>query len=100
MATTTTTTTTEKPKSDKFLIYGATGYMGRLMLEQYFQRGGNKEKVIIGGRNASKVMKLSRQYGVNYRVFDLKFSGLIDQNIQDVFLVLLLVTLILMMFSI
>jgi len=64
--------------------------MGHLILELYFQRGGDKDKIIIAGRNSSRLMQLSLKYDVTYRVFDLKSPNIIDQNIRDVFAVLLI----------
>lgn len=56
------------------LIYGATGYTGRLIVERALARG---IRPVIGGRSASAVAKLAARHGLRSRVFDLdaKIAG-------------------------
>lgn len=49
------------------LIYGATGYTGRMAAERAVALGLNVE---IAGRNQQRLASLAAQLGVNYRVFD------------------------------
>lgn len=49
------------------LIYGATGYTGRMAAERARALGLNVE---IAGRNQQRLASLAAQLGVNYRVFD------------------------------
>ncbi|EGH45713.1 MULTISPECIES: saccharopine dehydrogenase family protein [Pseudomonas syringae group] len=49
------------------LIYGATGYTGRMAAERARALGLNIE---IAGRNQQRLASLAAQLGVNYRVFD------------------------------
>lgn len=49
------------------LIYGATGYTGRMAAERARALGLNVE---IAGRNQQRLASLTAQLGVNYRVFD------------------------------
>ncbi|PBQ18102.1 hypothetical protein CCL08_12300 [Pseudomonas congelans] len=49
------------------LIYGATGYTGRMAAERARALGLNVE---IAGRNQQRFASLAAQLGVNYRVFD------------------------------
>jgi short subunit dehydrogenase-like uncharacterized protein len=51
--------------SDPLLIYGATGYSGRLMTEAAMRAN---LRPILGGRNAEKVMSLSDTLGLEGRV--------------------------------
>jgi short subunit dehydrogenase-like uncharacterized protein len=74
----------ETQKTKNFMLYGATGYTGCLTLDLYFQRGGDKEQIVIAGRNLPALTALSQKHGVVYRVFDLKNPEIIDQNIRDV----------------
>lgn len=50
-----------------WMLYGATGYTGRLLLEAAIQRG---HRPLIAGRSADKLMALAERYDVGYRVFD------------------------------
>ncbi|KAK5133470.1 hypothetical protein LTR08_007712 [Meristemomyces frigidus] len=63
------------------LIYGATGYTGRLVAENAVARGLN---VILGGRNKQRLESLSSELGPSYRVFDLDNPLAIDAALVDV----------------
>jgi len=49
-----------------WMLYGATGYTGKLIIEAAIARG---HRPIIAGRNESKVRLLAAQYGVDYAAF-------------------------------
>ncbi len=49
-----------------WMLYGATGYTGRLLLERAIQRG---HRPLIAGRSVDKLRSLAEQYGLAYRVF-------------------------------
>ena len=51
-----------------WLLYGATGYSGRLILEEALRKG---HRPVIAGRNVEKLEALSRQYGLDYLDFEL-----------------------------
>jgi short subunit dehydrogenase-like uncharacterized protein len=51
-----------------FLIYGANGYTGKLIVEQAVKNG---LKPVIGGRTEAKLKPLAQQYGLEYLVFGL-----------------------------
>ena len=51
-----------------FLIYGANGYTGELILRCAVERG---MKPLIAGRNAEKIEVLARRFEVDFRVFSL-----------------------------
>jgi short subunit dehydrogenase-like uncharacterized protein len=51
-----------------FLIYGASGYTGKLIVELSVKKG---LKPILAGRTESKIKPLAEKYGLNYLVFGL-----------------------------
>ncbi|MCF6293884.1 MAG: saccharopine dehydrogenase NADP-binding domain-containing protein [Robiginitomaculum sp.] len=67
------------------LIYGATGFTGRLCAHEAVRRNA---KVILAGRNAEKLAILGQQTGLETRVFDLSDSVTIDNALGDVSTVL------------
>jgi short subunit dehydrogenase-like uncharacterized protein len=52
----------------EWMIYGANGYTGRLILAEAVQRG---HRPIVAGRNREQVSELARRYGLPARAFDL-----------------------------
>lgn len=56
----------------EFLLYGASGYTGRLIAEHAVERG---LRPVLAGRNAAKVRALADQLRLRYRVFDLENHG-------------------------
>jgi short subunit dehydrogenase-like uncharacterized protein len=58
-----------------FLIYGANGYTGELVLRYAVERG---MKPVIAGRNAEKIEGLARKFGVDFRVFSLDETEKLD----------------------
>jgi short subunit dehydrogenase-like uncharacterized protein len=67
------------------LIYGATGYTGKLIALASRARGSN---FILAGRSAEKVKAVSRPMGLPWRAFDLGERGALDAGIKDVAAVL------------
>ena len=53
---------------DSWLIYGATGYSGRLIAEEAVKRG---YRPLLGGRSIEKLRPLAEQFGLEYAAFDL-----------------------------
>ncbi len=70
-----------------WMIYGATGYTGRLLVEEAVIRGYNP---IIAGRSGIKLKALADEYGLDYAVFDLDNPNIIAKHLRqhDVSLVL------------
>lgn len=68
-----------------WLLYGATGYQGRLIAEEARARGHN---VILGGRHAAALAPLSGHFGVGHRVCDMAHRDQIDRALTGVRLVL------------
>ena len=50
----------------RWMIYGANGYTGRLIVDKAVKQG---FKPILAGRNGREVRSLARQYGLSFRVF-------------------------------
>jgi short subunit dehydrogenase-like uncharacterized protein len=72
--------------SDPVLIYGATGYTGRLVVEAAIKRG---LRPILGGRSESRLEVLASACGLEHRVSPLSDSVALKQLLKDVGVVLL-----------
>ena len=68
-----------------FLIYGANGYTGELITRYASEQS---LKPILAGRNAEKVERLAKQYGFDFRVFDLNDAEKVDRALSEVEFVL------------
>lgn len=71
-------------KSDRWMIYGASGYTGQLAAESAAAQG---LKPVLAGRNSEKIRAIADRLGLEHRVFDLHDDG-IEQHLQDVAVVL------------
>jgi short subunit dehydrogenase-like uncharacterized protein len=69
----------------KFLLYGANGYTGKIILE-YAELYGLTP--VIAGRSADKLKPLAEQFKVDYVAFGLSNQQNIVQHIKDFKLVL------------
>ncbi|MBB4346984.1 MULTISPECIES: saccharopine dehydrogenase family protein [Rhizobiaceae] len=65
----------------KLMIYGATGYTGRMVAEHATRAG---TPVVLGGRSKKPLADLAAKLGVEYRVFALDDDALIDRSLTDV----------------
>ncbi|BEU28126.1 saccharopine dehydrogenase NADP-binding domain-containing protein [Paraburkholderia sp. 22B1P] len=65
----------------KLMIYGATGYTGRMAAECASAAG---TPLILAGRTEAALVSLAASLGVEYRVFALDDSALIDRSLGDV----------------
>lgn len=63
------------------MIYGATGYTGRMAAEHARATG---TPLILAGRSKAKLETLAAQLGVEYRVFALDDTAVIDHALRDV----------------
>jgi short subunit dehydrogenase-like uncharacterized protein len=63
------------------MIYGATGYSGKLIAEASKARG---MAPILAGRSEEKVRAVADRLGLQYRAFDLSDAKRIDTSIHDV----------------
>lgn len=68
-----------------WVLYGATGYTGRLIASAAQARGHN---VILAGRDHGRLSKLAAELGVAFRVFDMAERDAIDKGLMGVRLVL------------
>lgn len=69
-----------------WLLYGANGYTGLLIIEEALARG---HRPILAGRSESKIAPLAQKYGLEYRCFDLKSHETICKALEGVSLVFL-----------
>jgi short subunit dehydrogenase-like uncharacterized protein len=76
---------TLKGRSMSFLIYGASGYTGQLIVENAVSKG---LKPVIAGRNESKIKPIAEHYGLEYVVFDLRDPKIIEARLEKFPLVL------------
>ncbi len=67
------------------LIYGATGYTGKLIAREARAKAAN---VILAGRNSNTLKAVARQVDLPWRVFDLADRGRLDAALKDVAVVL------------
>jgi short subunit dehydrogenase-like uncharacterized protein len=71
--------------SGTILIYGATGYTGKLIAKAASDRG---MRPILAGRNLGKVKAVAGPLGMTGRAFDLGDAAAIDAAVKDVAVVL------------
>jgi len=64
----------------KFLLYGATGYTGKIVLD-YSQ--GYGLTAVIAGRSKNKLLTLAKKYSVDYLTFDLSNHVNIVNHLKD-----------------
>lgn len=63
------------------MIYGATGYTGRMVAEHAKTA---KTPIVLAGRSAGALAKLAAELGVEHRVFALADAAAIDLNLADI----------------
>ncbi|MFR9729503.1 saccharopine dehydrogenase family protein [Saccharopolyspora sp. MS10] len=66
------------------MIYGATGYTGRLIAERAVDRG---QRPVLAGRDPAKVARVATPLGLPQRVFDLRDRAAAEAALADVELV-------------
>jgi short subunit dehydrogenase-like uncharacterized protein len=70
---------------DPLMIYGPTGYTGRLMTREAAARG---LRPVLCGRNEAKLAALAEPLGLDYRVAPLDESDRLDRVLRDIQVVL------------
>ncbi|WP_159586483.1 saccharopine dehydrogenase family protein [Chelativorans xinjiangense] len=65
----------------KLMIYGATGYTGRMAAEHAKAAG---TPLVVAGRSKAPLSRLAAELGVEYRVFGLDDTAAIDNGLADV----------------
>lgn len=68
-----------------WLIYGAYGYTGHLIVAEAAKRG---HLPVIAGRDEEKLLPLSDRYGLNFRAFDLSDHRKVKNHLDGIGLVL------------
>jgi short subunit dehydrogenase-like uncharacterized protein len=68
----------------RVLLYGATGFSGRLIAERLVEGG---RDVVLAGRDAQRLAVLAETMGVSYRVFDLGDPQRIEHGLADIHIV-------------
>ena len=69
----------------QWMIYGANGYTGRMVLKEAVRRG---MQPIVAGRNPQAVAELAQQYGLAARAFDLSDGATASSALSGIPLVL------------
>lgn len=62
----------------KWLLYGAYGYTGILILEEALARG---HRPVLAGRNAAKVAHLGEKYNLEWLALDLDYQERLDKTV-------------------
>lgn len=70
---------------DKFLLYGAYGYTGKLIIEECLKVN---LKPVIAGRKEAPLATLAKQHNLEYRSFGLEDHETIKENFKDIKVVL------------
>ena len=65
----------------ELLIYGATGYTGKLIAAAAHAKG---ERPVLAGRNPTKIRPLAEKFGLPWTSFDLDDSRAIDRALTEV----------------
>ncbi|HEY9597595.1 MAG TPA: saccharopine dehydrogenase NADP-binding domain-containing protein [Cyanophyceae cyanobacterium] len=71
--------------TSKMLLYGATGYVGKLIAESAKKNG---LELILAGRNQSSLAAQANQLSLEFRVFGLDDENTIAQSLRDITAVL------------
>jgi len=65
--------------SRNWILYGAYGYTGRLIIEEALKEG---ERPVLAGRNYQKLIPLAKAVGLDYLIFDLTNPQVIQEKIK------------------
>jgi saccharopine dehydrogenase (NAD+, L-lysine-forming) len=68
-------------RSMTWLLYGATGYTGRLIARRAVERG---ERPVLAGRSAAKLLPLAAELGLEHRVFPLTDPAALRRGVHGV----------------
>ncbi|MGH7449321.1 MAG: hypothetical protein ACRELT_17240, partial [Longimicrobiales bacterium] len=77
--------TSTRIMTSDFLLYGANGYTGRLILERALGIG---LRPLLAGRNAAEVGELAGGHGLEHRAFGLDDTRALDEALSHVSVVL------------
>lgn len=71
--------------NDRFMIYGATGYTGKLVARTAKALGMHP---ILAGRNEARLKSVAGQHGFEFRAFDLEDTAALETALEEVDVVL------------
>lgn len=71
--------------SERWMIYGANGYTGKLIAQEAEKRGLNP---ILAGRNRPEISGLAKELDLEFRIFSLESPSFIIENLADIHIVL------------
>src|SRR5690242_10792600 len=71
--------------NNQVLLYGATGYTVRLIVEEALKKG---LLLVLAGRNRKTVSELATSYNLPYRIAALSNPAELDTMLQDITVVL------------
>ena len=74
-----------QPATGEWLIYGAYGYTGRLVVEHAVQLG---MRPVLAGRDEQRTRALAERHGLSWRVFGLSDPGEVDAGVRDMAVVM------------
>ena len=70
---------------DKWMIYGANGYTGKIAAEQAAAKG---QRPLLAGRSEVKIKSIADALKLDYVVFDLANASATEKGLSEVDLVL------------
>ncbi len=65
---------------NKWILYGAYGYTGRLIAEEALLRG---HRPVLGGRSREKLIPLAKELNLDYRIFNLENKENLYKTISE-----------------
>lgn len=65
----------------KLMIYGATGYTGRMAAEHATAAG---TPIVLAGRSEESLSRLAAELGIEYRVFGLSDTAAVDNGLAEI----------------
>jgi len=68
----------------RWMLYGAYGYTGKLVIEEALPRG---HRPVLAGRDAGKLRELAGKHGLEWRALGLDDAGALDSALADIDLV-------------
>lgn len=71
--------------AEQWMLYGAYGFTGRIILEEALRRG---HQPIIAGRDTNRLQELAKRHGLSYRVVSLDDLPALSNSLGDIALVL------------
>ncbi len=64
-----------------WMIYGANGYTGQLMVEEAARRG---ERPVLAGRRVEAIAPIAERHGLEHRIFDVSNTDVVAEQLADI----------------